>query len=208
MPKDMETNKKLMALLRFMDEPEEMTEDQLQELLADDDVREAYELMADCKKVYERESVRAAISLRHGRGAQRMGWVFYRKVAAVFLAAAFLGGLAWAISPLLSSPKGEESQSSEVTSTPLPHEEGREEASSPVRFSNIRLDSILTVVSFHYGKAVCYRNEEMRDIKFITTWNPADSLAAFIEHLNMFDYLHLTLQEDTIFVESVNEEDK
>ena len=44
-------------------------------------------------------------------------------------------------------------------------------------------------------------------MKLITTWNPADSLAAFIDHLNMFDYLHLTLQDDTIFVEQTGEED-
>ena len=44
-------------------------------------------------------------------------------------------------------------------------------------------------------------------MKIITSWNPADSLTTFIDHLNMFDYLHLTLQEDTIFVESVNDEE-
>ena len=44
-------------------------------------------------------------------------------------------------------------------------------------------------------------------MKFITTWNPEDSLAAFIEHLNMFDGLRLTLQDDTIFVESTNDEE-
>ena len=44
-------------------------------------------------------------------------------------------------------------------------------------------------------------------MKLITTWNPEDSLDAFIEHLNMFDYLHLTLRGDTIFVEQTGEED-
>ena len=44
-------------------------------------------------------------------------------------------------------------------------------------------------------------------MKLITKWNPADSLAAFIEHLNMFDYLHLTLEGDTVFVEYANDEE-
>ena len=35
----METNEKLMTLLRLMDEPEAMTDEQLEELLADDEVR-------------------------------------------------------------------------------------------------------------------------------------------------------------------------
>ena len=50
----METNEKLMTLLRLMDEPEAMTDEQLEELLADDEVRNAYNLMADCKKLYKR----------------------------------------------------------------------------------------------------------------------------------------------------------
>ena len=79
--------------------------------------------------------------------------------------------------------------------------------STPVRFSDVRLDSLLSVVSSYYGKAVRFRDEELREMKIITSWNPADSLTTFIDHLNMFDYLHLTLQEDTIFVESVNDEE-
>jgi len=78
---------------------------------------------------------------------------------------------------------------------------------SIIRFDDVRLDSILTVVSAHYGKAVSFRNEEPRAMKLITTWNPDDPLTAFIDHLNMFDYIHLTLQNDTIFVEQTSEED-
>ncbi len=156
------------------------------------------ESLADARKL------RSATPLHHGRGTRRAGWVSH--IAAIFLAAVFLGGLAWAISPLLTSPKGEEPQSAQVSAPSLTGRAGGE--SSLIRFSDIRLDSILSVVSAHYGKIVCFRNEEPRSMKLITTWNPADSLAAFIGHLNMFDYLHLTLQGDTIFVESTNEEDE
>ena len=44
----METNDKLLKLLRLMDEPEAMTEAQLQELLSDEEVRKAHDVMADC----------------------------------------------------------------------------------------------------------------------------------------------------------------
>ena len=74
-------------------------------------------------------------------------------------------------------------------------------------FSNLPLDSILAVVSAHYNCEVCFRDSAAMGMKFITTWNPEDSLAAFIEHLNMFDGLHLTLQNDTIFVETTNDEE-
>ena len=81
-------------------------------------------------------------------------------------------------------------------------------ADSLVPFVDVPLDSMLTVVGKHYGKAAYFRDDASRAMKLITKWNPADSLAAFIEHLNMFDYLHLTLQDDTIIVESISEEDE
>lgn len=197
----METNEKLMTLLRLMDKPEAMTDEQLEELLADDEVRNAYNLMADCKKVYQRPHPQL---LSKGRGEWLHIWRKFR-IAAVFLGAVFLCGLAWAIMPHLISSHTDSPQSAQAT-TSLPLREGQG-GESPIRFDDMRLDSILTLVSAHYGKAVSYRDEEPRTMKFITTWNPADSLAVFIDHLNIFDYLHLTLQNDTIFVESTNGEE-
>ena len=120
-----------------------------------------------------------------------------RRIAAIFLAAAFLGGLAFgayrAFSPAKETPTEEKDSSLFILHSSLP---------SPVRFSDIRLDSILTVVSAHYGKAVSFRNEEAKGLKFIMAWNPDSSLTSFIDGLNMFDGLLLTLQQDTIFVET------
>ena len=92
-----------------------------------------------------------------------------------------------------------------------PAEEYRAEADSalftlhsslpPVRFDDVRLDSILAVVSAHYGTTTRFLSEEAKGMKFIMTWNPDSSLTSFIDGLNMFDRLQLTLSEDTIFVE-------
>ena len=217
----METNEKLITLLRLMDKPEQLTEAQLEVLLADEEVRKAYELMADCKKVYQRENLRSGTPYCcygkdiRGEDARSSGLIFrawsnrgwaYR-IAAIFLGAAFLGGLAFAAWHAFSPSKGQHPTAIAVqdadtipTLNSLPI--------NPVRFDDVHLDSILAVVSTHYGAAVCFRDEEPRVMKFITTWNPADSLAAFIEHLNHFDYVHLTLREDTIFVESINDEEE
>ena len=127
------------------------------------------------------------------------------RIAAIFLTAAFLGGLAWAFAPLLRSRQtAEPPQPTKVTTLPL---EGERGGGLPVSFSNLPLDSILTVVAAHYHCEVCFRDSAAMGMKFITTWNPEDSLAAFIDHLNMFDGLHLTLQGDTIIVESTNDEE-
>ena len=200
----METNDKLMTLLRLMDEPEAMTEAQLQELLSDEEVRKAYDVMADCKKVYQREKLHTpTLPSRHGQSAQRQGWIY--RIAAVFLGAVLLCGLAWAIIPHVISSHTDSPQSAQVTA-PLSHREEQGGGSS-LRFDDVRLDSILTVVSAHYGKAFSFRDEEAKGMKFIMTWDPDTPLSDFIDGLNLFDGLCLTLQHDTIFVEIKEDKD-
>ena len=47
-------------------------------------------------------------------------------------------------------------------------------------------------------------------MKFIMTWKPDSSLTSFLDLINMFDGLHLSVRRDTIFVETkdVEEDDK
>ena len=189
----METNEKLMMLLRMMDEPEAMTEAQLQELLADEEVREMYGLMSDCKKVYKRMN-----SERMKNKKYELLFTF-RKIAAIFLAVVFFGGLAFAAYHFLSSKT--EKQSVEVTAPSITGRAGRE--SSPIRFSNVRLDSILTVVAAHYNCEVCFRDTALQALRLSTVWDSEDSLAVFLGTLNEFDGLRLTDERDTIFVETL-----
>lgn len=192
----METNDKLLKLLRLMDEPEAMTEAQLQELLSDEEVRKAYDVMADCKKLYQKPQQKP-LSVKWLQLGQRF------RIAAVFLGAVLFCGLAWAIIPRIISSHTDSPQSAQVN-TPLPRSGGEE---SSVRFDDVRLDSILTVVSAHYGKAVSFRDEEAKGMKFIMTWDPDMPLSDFIDGLNLFDGLSLTLQRDTIFVETTEDKE-
>lgn len=192
----METNDKLMTLLRLMDEPEAMTEAQLEELLSDEEVRKAYDVMADCKKLYQKPQ-QEPLGVKWLQPGQRF------RMAAAFLGAVMLCGLAWAIIPHFISSHTDSPQSAQVA-TPLPRSGGD---GSSVRFDDVRLDSILTVVSAHYGKTVSFRNEEAKSMKFIMAWNPDMPLSDLIDVLNLFDGLSLTLQRDTIFVETTEDKE-
>ena len=192
----METNDKLMTLLRLMDEPEAMTEAQLEELLSDDEVRKAYDVMADCKKLYQKPQ-QEPLSVKWLQPGQRF------RMAAAFLGAVLLCGLAWAIIPHFISSHTDSPQSAQVTTPPLQ----KDGDGSSVRFDDVRLDSILTVVSAHYGKTVSFRNEEAKSMKFIMAWDPDMPLSDLIDVLNLFDGLSLTLQRDTIFVETTEDKE-
>ena len=125
----------------------------------------------------------------------------FKKIAAIFLAAVFLGGLAWAISPFLRH-MGKTPQSAKVTAPSLTRRAGGESGGGGLLlFADVRLDSMLAIVSQHYGKAVFFGDEELKALRIHTKWNREDSLAAFIENLNELDGLSLTEQRDTIFVQ-------
>ena len=67
------------------------------------------------------------------------------------------------------------------------------------------VEYLLVEVFLHYGKTVSFRDEEAKGMKFIMTWDPDMPLSDFIDGLNLFDGLSLTLQHDTIFVETAED---
>ena len=214
---------KLELLLDMIEHPDRYTEQQISELLADEEMRKHYDVMVRLRGAYDvkkEEDPPLTLPIREGvvtiedestlpsthstpslTGRVRGGSALHR-IAAIFIAAAFLGGLAWAFVPLLRT--NQMTKPPQPTKVSAPSLTGRAGggSSSSISFSNLPLDSILAVVSAHYNCEVCFRDSAAMGMKFITTWNPEDSLAAFIEHLNMFDGLHLTLQDDTIFVDT------
>ncbi|MCR4994853.1 MAG: DUF4974 domain-containing protein [Bacteroidales bacterium] len=218
---------KLELLLDMIEHPERYTEQQISELLADEEMRKHYDVMVRLHGAYlikedppltfpQREGVvtfedESTLPSKHPTpsliGRVRGGSPLHR-IAAIFLAAAFLGGLSFAAYRAIST-RTDPHQSPQVSAPSLTGRAGEESSGglSLLSFSNLPLDSILAVVSAHYNCEVCFRDSAAMGMNFITTWNPEDSLAAFIEHLNMFDGLRLTLQDDTIFVESTNDEE-
>ena len=160
------SNDNIRKLFDMLDNPAAYSEQEISDIInSDEETRETYRLMVEAKRSsrwkqpQQPQDVDAAWR-RFEKRVYREKNLFpsFRKIAAIFLAVVFLGGLAWAIGgPLLHFPKGEESQPAQVA---VPFLRGRAGGESPVRFDNVRLDSILTVVSAHYGKTFSFRYEE------------------------------------------------
>ena len=210
---------KLELLLDMTEHPDRYTEEQMQELLADEDVRKHYEMMVWLRESQDlsrrpspgppvregatpsfRGEIGKAPSLTDGRGKG-----LYRKIAAAFAGVILMVGLLYAaVRPFWGSIMEVEDTTSVKDEAPSltggPGEGLLQE--EPVLFQDVPLDSILAVVAQHYGKVVLFRSDELRDMRLIMTWQPTDSLSSLIGRLNLFEGLHLTLQQDTLVVES------
>ena len=120
------------------------------------------------------------------------------KIAAMFAGVILLSGIAYAAIHLIMRPTADDQPSMVNGQRSMVNVQSPD----PVRFEYVRLDSILSVVSAHYTKAVSFSDDEVKAMKFILTWKPDAPLSDFIDGMNMFDGLQLTLQRDTIFVEA------
>lgn len=179
--------------LDMQEHPEQYSDAQLEAMMTDID-RES-----DMEAAWERlEKVRMPMPLRKGGRTVRPRWM---RVAATFVGVLVVAAMAMAAIQLIRSHY--EQPETTAAGPGVQHATLDEQRVEPVRFDNVTLDSILTVVSAHYHKAVIFRDEEPRHMKLIMTWQPEASLTEFIERLNAFDGLSLQLQGDTIVVDVI-----
>lgn len=130
-----------------------------------------------------------------------------RRVAAVVLIAAMVGGLAYAALRMSGSSRmSAAGRASDGGSAPT--ETVAANGDETVQFDNVRLDSIVHAVARHYGREVCFRDEELRQLRLSTTWRKDTLLSAFVGTINEFDGLLLTDERDTLFVTSTQAEEE
>lgn len=149
------------------------------------------------------EQVMKRIASAPARPIHTNRWSRFRRVAAVIALAVALGGVVYAAirwtHPTVSTPSV---CCDSVATTPITHSDD-----GTVLFENVRLDSVMQVVATQYGRTVCFADEAPQQLRFSVSWRMNQPLSAFVETMNEFDGLRLTDRNDTLFVESVDEEE-
>lgn len=197
----------LEQLLDMIEHPDRYTEQQVNSLLSDPDLRKHYEVMVSLRAAYEgqpaqpqkkREPIHGNTTRQHAL----WGGLGLKAAAAVFLGIVLVSGIA--IAAWLASPKPTVSTSSQperLEASLPPSEEMKARA-----FDNTPLADIMAVVAKHYGHHVAFANDSLRQLRITTTWNEDEPLSAFLENMNELDGLSFTQKGDTIFVEPKQEE--
>lgn len=206
---------KLTEVLKATEHPEQYTDEQLQELLADEECAEYYRLICDADNAYaeapeeseeeiEAEWQRITRNSQPSSNSQFSIFNFQlSKVAAVVIAVLALSAVSYAAVKLLSARQQQSTpvvvtetmQVSENPATPLP-----EPADTIQVFQDAELQEILTVVANYYKLRTDYRSEEARHVRLYTKWNKAESAEKMVKRLNRFDKVNLTLEGDVLTV--------
>ncbi len=187
-------------LMDMQEHPENYSDEQLERMMAELDKEPDTE--AAWQKILSNSPLKGedSLPLREGWGGS-----FFRRIAAVFTAIAFLGIMSLAGYRAFFYKTTTDNRPQTTDTTAVKTERfyvDVQDGDTIFRFENIRLDSILAVVSRHYERQVVWGDKDLARLRFYITCRTSHTLREFVEMMNMFDGLRITQDLDILYVES------
>lgn len=226
--------KKTEQLLEMLEHPERYSESQWQEILADEECRALYSMMAKTKGVFAAENADAEVtdemienewqrlSSSHSHRATIVP--LWRKIAAAAaIVVAFFGITIAAVQTnffglVKTNDKVEndtettvQDEKTEVTLDEITVEQTTDTIvpAEPCLYDNVPLEQILSDLAVRYNVTVEYRSEDARSLRLFYEWQPDYTLDKVIEMLNNFESFSIHRDGDKLIVESSSaQEDK
>lgn len=210
----MDRDERIKMLLEMQEHPEHYSEQELEQMLHDTEAQELMEATALLKRAMKHEEFTMSGQEIAGEWKRfaakhftcqvpRHGWF---KVAASFIGILLIAGLSFAAYHAFYRTTDNRQSSMVNSQCSMVNVQCPMAADSLVRFVDVRLDSMLSIVGNHYGREVCFRDEAPCELRFTITWNCRQPMATFVGSLGEFDGLKLKEEHDTLFVESVETE--
>ena len=214
----MEKNEKIQLLLDMQEHPENYSEQALETMLKDPEVRELMEATALLKQamIWEnsrKNTVNVDAEWQRFAGQHiadskpRRGWL---KVAAVFLGVLFVSGITFAAIHIVRMVNSQKSQTVQTeqpmtakASTTIPADTVKTDTIAPkiIRYDEATLQKILTDMGEYYRLRVELRNEDAKTLRLFFQWNQRQEASKVLEQLNTFERIHLVLNDSTIIAE-------
>ena len=210
-------DEKTKMLLDAQEHPEQFTDEALRQMQDDPEIRALMEATALGKRALMKhqpkeshEAIDAAwqdFEAKHFPKAAKVS--ILHKVAASFIGLLFISGIAFAAIHIVRNYRNavgedvksptQETQISDSHQQALPTDTTA--TVPPVVFDNVTLDSILPQIARHYGYTVSFRSDKSKPLRLFLTWNPQDSIQKVTDKLNLFEQIHIVLDEQTMIVE-------
>lgn len=212
----METiNDNIRQLLEMLDNPEEYTEQEIQDIInRDEDTRETYRMMAEAKRSSCQHQANKPIDVdaawqKFNQKIQpqqhSFGWM---KIAASFIGVLLVSGIAFAAIQIVRYTQQHTPKTEEVINTPksanvTPADTLTTDTIAtpqPIIYDNIPLEKMLPEIAAHYDAKVTFVNDEARQLRFYFMWHPQKGIEKVVSDLNQFERLNITLNDNQITV--------
>lgn len=220
-------------LLQMLEHPHDYSAAEWQQILEDDECRELYELMAktrgalDAARACEQltdEQIDAEwqrlesdmLEVKHEPSNEHPHLRFsfsigrFRRIAAVFIAALMLSGIALAAIHIVRQQAGDKAK---TTAQEMPTTASHQSVvptdtvttdtaavAETVVFDNVPLDSIAKDIAAYHHLPIEIENDEARQLRFYFVWNQKDGLQEVVEKLNMFEHVTMAVENGKLIV--------
>ena len=227
--KSHEMQQRIEWLLELQEHPEQLTDEQLQQILADDEMRQLVQQLGFAKRAFKHDALKndtpdvegewekfaASHSeeleiLDEGEYKPRLrAYLAPRKIAASFIGVLLASGIAFAAIQVvrnISTPKPQQPTTEQTTDinpvAPLPADTVQTDTIpvEPYIFNNVPLDSMLTTIAVAHNMQVEFENESARELRFHFVWKREDSLSRVVEKLNTFEAVNIVEEDKTLVV--------
>jgi len=208
----MEKDKKIQLLLDMQEHPEQFSEQALQTMLDDPEVRELMEATAQLKQaMMSDENDASNVDAEWQRFAQihlteqkpERSWL---KIAATFIGILMISGIAFAaIHIIRHHQKPEMLQTADTmavaNSSLFTHHSSLPNDTIPskvVRYDEATLEQILTDMVNYYGLTLNWKSEDAKTIRLFYIWNKQQSAVEAIRSMNSFERIRLELSDSIL----------
>ncbi len=202
---------KLERLLKMQEHPENYTEEEIRQLMADDECSQLYEQMvhaADAifanKEEYELNDKEVASIHPAVKTEYR-----FKNIAAILIGVLMLSGIAYAAFHYVYMSSTEETNvPAQMATSSMNQEqtvEGIRQDSSitvkPTVFKNTPLKDIVQEIANYHQLSVVVNNHEAAALRLYYPWNPQMPAEQVIGELNRFEKVNLAIKDNQLIIE-------
>ena len=225
----MTEEKRIEWLLELQDHPEQLTDEQLQQILEDDEMHQLVQQLGFAKRAFKHDVIKndtpdvdaewekfaashaeSLDALDEGGQKPRLrAYLATHKIAASFIGVLLASGIAFAAIQIvrnISTPKPQLPTTEQATNiesiTSLPADTVKTDTipTEPYIFNNMPLDSVLTAIATAHGVGVKFENDAARQLRFLFVWKREDGLTRVVEKLNTFEAVNIDIEDKTLVV--------
>ena len=213
---NMNKDEKRMMLFDMQEHPEKYTDEQMERLLDDEEVKEFLRDLSIVRMAGKKAAPKKVDVDKAGKEFSNGSYPNRMKIEASVIGINFISGVAFAAVQngwfrFLASDKAVDNNAVTeqiVKPKPLANESLKAMTSEskdsldmkPVVFDNAELGTILTQMAYFYHVKVEYVNANTQHVRLFFNWNKTKSLEQNLEILNAFDRIQIEFADGTLMV--------
>ena len=209
-------------LLDLQENPERFSDQELQQLLEDNEMRLLIEQLAFAKRAFITQEAAPSVDAEWDNFAnkyadelsrldhQQVKIAFptlLRRIAAIVVGIVLLSGIAFAtahyIKNFINDNQGNSIENNLIDTPQKQSFQAEKDAEIPVTkriFDNVPLEEILAEIAVAYNTEVEFQDDAKRSLRLHFVWKSEDNLIRVVEKLNTFNAINITIKNNKIIV--------